>query len=1290
MRRIRLWLLVAIIVVGVGVYFALRSLGPEREPEADRRARPTPTKITRSDEARGDVREEGDTGAAGKAGADIPEPVRVYLDGRVEVSGRVLSLGGRPLAGAAVRCSYEEEALDEELSFDGTVWRTDICMTDTAGRFTYSGLPPGRHSLCAEHSEYVSSKSHSVEIEADHAVHGIEIRLARGGFVSGAVTDEHGVPVEEAIVWFRIRTEPEDIELAEIGWGACAHTDASGDYRSGVLVPGAYTVRARHGHLLPPEERTVEVAPGETVTGLNLVLGVGVAISGCVVDWDGNRVAGATISAGWVGGRELETIADQAGAFFLHSFEPGRYEISVSAPGFCVFTTHYFAPAEGVVVRLRPAARIKGRVVDKLTQQPVELFSVQWDDYNQGFAFAPGREEHPGGLFELAVTEPGERTVTVDAADYATATVEGIQTREGVETDEILVELVRGTTLTFHVRSAEDGHNVEEACLSNEAAPFYAGPWSYVGTTENGVCSIGHALPGRYSFTVKHPEFVTKQLDVYVTLGEEEKTVEVALDKAPVIRGRVVDKRTRQPVGTFSVALDGCVLFVSPGELGFPSDEVVETSENPEGRFELTVAEPGEHTVSVYAEGYVPAAVEGVETATGRETEEVLVELVRGATLTFYVTSAEDGRPIEGATVYPPSFVEGRERDGSGGWGDDFGGGFDEPEAATDVQGTYSIEHVAPGRHEFQVSRSDLTPPEFSTKRVVVEIESEDTERVVEVVLAVEVDPDFEKPLAVRGRVLSKTNGTPIAAAAVQLYDGEASPESGCSRWSTETDQDGAFLLGDVVPGEHLLQVWHAQYAPFEETTHFDEGRDAELLVEMTDCGRIVGTVTMSDGAPAPHAMVEVNTPYGVAGNLCGQPDAEGNYVIEAVAPGAYEVVARNDSYSRRKRVTVRSGYDTRADIVFGGAAVFGTVTQAGRPVPDIELHAAPREGSSAVSGERSFSSSKTDEQGCYYLRGLGPGAYTLRLELADEGYDNRVTRDVRVHDQDVRFDIELGGGNISGTVYDEHGWPVIGASITPIPEPAGGDRTADIFGAWDVISGSYRTNDDGTFCIRAVAPGSYRLVVAKDGFARQLLVIHRWAESEVAGLKITLVKEATVVVRPRGEDEEVLDYLFVVICDEQGRVVDEQSVYASSFGSSSPYLVRGLGAGRFTLFAWAKDYALLRREVTIAAGEETQVDLNFKKGSRLGVTVLDGFGAPVPNAQVVLDPGGDVSLAARVGGVGTSGEDGRVTQPHTADGDYTLRVRCEGYEDAAVAARVAGGDEAITVTLKRANLEPD
>ena len=1279
MPRIRPWLLVVIIVVGVGVYFALVSLGPKPEPARDRAERPRVRETSAPDEPEADVWEE-ETGPAGEAGADIPEPVRAYLDGCVEVSGRVLSLEGRPLAGAAVRCSYEEEALDEEDSFDGTVRRTDICMTDKAGRFTYSGLPPGTHCLSAEHSEYVPSKSNSVEIEADHAVRGIEIRLARGGFVSGTVTDEHGAPVEEAVVRFVMRAQSEDEELGQIVWRARAETDASGDYRSSVLVPGAYTVRAEHGHLLPSEEHTVKVAAAETVTDVNLVLGVGVAISGWVVDWDGNPVPGATVSAGWVRRGELKTVADQAGAFFLHSFEPGRYEIGVSAPGFCELTKAYSAPAEGVVIRLRPVARIKGRVVDKLTQQPVEVFSVQWDDYGGGFAFAPGREEHPGGRFELVVTKPGERTVTVDAPGYATATVEGIETREGVDTDEILVELVRGATLTFHVTSAKDGHNVEEAVLYKEGSPRYPGLWSHVGTTENGMCSTKHTLPGRHSFVVRHPEFVTKQFDVYVASGEEEKTVEIALDKAPVIRGRVVDKLTQRPVKAFSVALDG---FLPSGGFGPPSYEVVETSEHPQGRFELTAAEPGEHTVCVYAEGYAVTTVEGVETVLGRETEEVLVELVRGATLTFHVTSAEDGRPIEGATVYPPSFVERRERDELGGWGEEFGGGFDEPEAVTDANGTYTIEHVSPGRHEFEVSRCDLTPPEFSTKRVVVDIEDEDRERVVEVVLAAEVDPDFEKLLAVRGRVVSKTDGTPIAAAKVQLYDAGALPRFDRPRWSTETDQEGAFILEDVMPGEHLLLVRHPQYAPFEETTHFDEGRDAELLVEMTDCGRIVGTVTTSDGAPAPHAMVEINAPYTFADKLRGQPDPDGDYVIAAVGPGTHELVARNDSYSLRKRVTVHSGRDTRADIVFGGAAVFGAVTLRGRPVRGIELHAKPREGSSAASGEGSFSSSKTDEQGCYRLEGLGPGSYTLRLELADEGYDNRVTRDVRVHDQDVRFDIELGGGNISGTVYDEHGWPVVGASIMPIPEPAGGDRTADIFGVWDVSPGSYRTADDGTFCIRAVPPGSYRLVVGKDGFARQLLVTHKQAEGDVAGLKITLIKEATVVVRPRGEDEQVPEYVFVGICDEQGRAIHGQFASALGSGPTSRYLVHGLGSGRFTLFAWAKGYALLRREVTIAAGEETQVDLNFKKGPRLDVTVLDGLGAPVPNAQVVLDPGGDVSLAAQVGGLGTTGEDGRVTQPHTADGEYTLRVRCEGYEDAAVPVRVAGRDAQVTVTLR-------
>jgi hypothetical protein len=71
-----------------------------------------------------------------------------------------------------------------------------------------------------------------------------------------------------------------------------------------------------------------------------------------------------------------------------------------------------------------------------------------------------------------------------------------------------------------------------------------------------------------------------------------------------------------------------------------------------------------------------------------------------------------------------------------------------------------------------------------------------------------------------------------------------------------------------------------------------------------------------------------------------------------------------------------------------------------------------------------------------------------------------------------------------------------------------------------------------------------------------------------------------------------------------------------------------------------------------------------------------------VPDAQVVLDPGGDPSLAVKLAQSAVTDEDGRTAFEGVADGDYTLRLRRDGYADASVPVHVAGSDGEATVTL--------
>jgi hypothetical protein len=126
-------------------------------------------------------------------------------------------------------------------------------------------------------------------------------------------------------------------------------------------------------------------------------------------------------------------------------------------------------------------------------------------------------------------------------------------------------------------------------------------------------------------------------------------------------------------------------------------------------------------------------------------------------------------------------------------------------------------------------------------------------------------------------------------------------------------------------------------------------------------------------------------------------------------------------------------------------------------------------------------------------------------------------------------------------------------------------------------------------------------------------------------------------------------------------------------------------------------DCAPIREEVILQPGKSSILDLDFVPGHELGVTVLDDKGAPLPGAQVLLDPGADVALATSL----TCGllapeeaftqtdDDGLVRLEHVADGEYSVWALVPGYEPASATVTINGDEQEVRVTVKPPEQHP-
>jgi hypothetical protein len=119
---------------------------------------------------------------------------------------------------------------------------------------------------------------------------------------------------------------------------------------------------------------------------------------------------------------------------------------------------------------------------------------------------------------------------------------------------------------------------------------------------------------------------------------------------------------------------------------------------------------------------------------------------------------------------------------------------------------------------------------------------------------------------------------------------------------------DGYFVLFDVPPGSHLIEVEHPQYG--KATALLQVGPPGRLVGQQAGPGgRLVGRTRSSTGAP--WSDVQVITEWGGLARGA-QSRVDGSFLIENVPPGVYQLRAeRAGLYTVIKEVMVSDSVQT-------------------------------------------------------------------------------------------------------------------------------------------------------------------------------------------------------------------------------------------------------------------------------------------------------------------------------------------------------------------------------------------
>ncbi|MBN1918876.1 MAG: carboxypeptidase regulatory-like domain-containing protein [Verrucomicrobia bacterium] len=1073
MKRMR-WLYVVMVLVAVGVIvgvIALRrsgrdgraagqSAGPEKHASRDHRQ-----------PAWGS----GSTTRQMRTLRTVP----AELDGQVRIVGHVLSPEGLPLADAEVICASEHGNVHDRTDVSGRFERT---MRPAPEFVLLAQWPSHYHSVVEQgvaQSEYAPTLYGPFQVGPDHETRGIEIVLARGASFSGRVTDERGAPIEGAYV-FQARAAAAEEEADSLAAGLLhdwrwATTTADGGYRRGRLAAGRCEVYADHGDYLRSEVRTVTLAEGHESQNVDFVLKDGVAISGRVIAWDDEPLAGAVVSAdvedsgdwfGRVGGAPGKGISatDAEGRFVVQGLKPGSYTLrvcvgDVSAP---LCTGQHVAPTHGLDLKTCSPPRIKGRVIDKVTRQPVEEF---WAGTDPGYSWdrcARWDEDsetmhHADGRFEL-VCGPGRYTLHIyQVPGYTAAQIDANRCLEGLEPQELLVELTGGTTLLFYPTSAEDGRLVPGLYIHGDGA--FVGS---VETDENGLGRLDGVPPGKHTFELSHPDFAYQKITVDVAQEEGEQVVDVVLDPGLTIQGRVFSKEDGSAVP------NAAVFLVSPEGLyqerydqfrtysAGPPFEQIETHADADGRFALTHVASMTYGLYARAEGYVPAR-ELVD-FTGGVGDEIVVELSRGGRISGSVKTGR-GDPVQYVRVAVGPSMPGLPSS-----------------TRTDADGHFEFVQVEPAAYEVGVEVDGLQ----ATHAVDVR---EDEEARVEIVL---------DGATLAGRITR--NDEPVADEYVQLAAmggslGAARTVSG----HTRTDERGEYRFDNLTKGHYLLCVGGlpgfggsrsvlpgARFRPVSISQ-----QDERLDIELGGSG-VSGTVCKADKSPVRGARVTLlpiddggQRPVALAMGRAGEPrtagaDLAGAFSFDGVMPGRYRMVVTKDGYAAHV-----AEIEKRDGEALSGVTV---MLQKDTPIPavvSVDKGELPYSVRIAVCDKDGRLVCRTDwmlvgEDGLVWVDGLCEGRYTL---LASDQHHAVCRREVTVTEQgapEVRFEF-VEGRTIAVEVTDASGAPVPAASLMLDP---GGDSA---LAAW--FTYPERTDADGKAAFGRVTDGAYTLWVLRDGY---------------------------------------------------------------------------------------------------------------------------------------------------------------------------------------------------------------
>ena len=468
---------------------------------------------------------------------------------------------------------------------------------------------------------------------------------------------------------------------------------------------------------------------------------------------------------------------------------------------------------------------------------------------------------------------------------------------------------------------------------------------------------------------------------------------------------------------------------------------------------------------------------------------------------------------------------------------------------------------------------------------------------------------------AIRGRVIDAKTSSPMAGTKVTLETGSGTG-MGPDR-KTATRGDGAFEMTGVEPGKHTIRVIAAATDDvlLERPVVVSHGSIADVgSLRVGVSGVIHGRVVrMPGGSPAGGVQVTLSDLRDYShGRMTEEEcrrvtDKDGGFAFENLKPSQYDVKITDGFASREADLT--NADECRLDLQIGAGRLRGSVTQAGRPVPQASVRITQDAGECPCGFEV-----KLSDDGVFDAAGLLPGRWYLSCTAPQTPNELREEFDI-TGGETIEKALQLPAGVVCGKVLDRAGKPVAGAYVR---HASAGTHDSEEYDEYELRQ-LPSTDADGSFTLTGLKAGRHAINAWKPEVGTAL----------TEGVQVSADGMAQGIVVKLDDPDNAGTIRSTVLSASTGKAIadarcavyrDGARVYHAGMCDSAGLIkVSGLPAGKYRVVITAPGHTRAEHEVNLAAGTAAELtDVLSEAGDLVWTLLADGETFSLPPGEKV------------------------------------------------------------------------